>query len=330
MASTVPQIFDPLRRERNQARLAPDAPIFMLERMAQELVDRINAVNRSFENGLIIAPPILNAFFQDALAEQVTLLSVTSFDRLDADNLKGTPANNDKAELDQSSPAPRSRVSIEGEAQQDTLPSEQSSGSYDLICVLGTFHCLNDVPGWLHQFRRALSPDGLLMTSFPGGETLAAVRHILMHIESDLTGGAAQRIHPFISLQDLAHLVQRAGFALPVVDHDLVTIRYSSLGRAIDDLRGMGEGNCLAERHPMRRSVLAALQDRLLQLETSSDGKISFTIDLLYASGWAPSPHQPKPLKPGSAKHRLADALNSEEVALSFELNETEPNEIEP
>ncbi len=294
MTGGVPTIFDAAQRHKNQTRIHKDAPLFVLDRLTDELIERILSVNRTFTNALIIAHTAIHAQITSALKDKIRTLHVTSAEDI-------TP--------------PARQNAHEENTPKDLLGL--AADQYDLIAIIGTLHCVNDLPGWLHQIQHALTPDGLFMCGFPGGETLASARHALMQAEADMTGGAAQRIHPFVTLQDLAALLQRTGFALPVVDHDLLTIRYPTLGRALDDLRAMGEGNCLAERYPLRRSVLARLEDRLRAEETIADGKISFALDLLFATGWAPAPHQQKPLKPGSATHRLANALNSTEIALS-------------
>lgn len=186
--------------------------------------------------------------------------------------------------------------------------------SFDLIVSPLLLHSVNDVPGVLIQLRRALKPDGLLLASLFGGDTLNELRVSLLQAEEEVLGGAGARVSPFANLQDLAHLLQRAGFALPAADRDVVTVQYEEPMRLFSDLRAMGETAALATRHPraLRRRVLARAFE--IYRERFSDGdRIRATFEILTATGWAPHESQQKPLKPGSAKARLADALNTQE-----------------
>jgi len=205
MPPSVPHLFDTNRRRKIQSRMSSGESLFLLEHLSDEVSDRITSVNRSFTNGLIIAHPLLHAHLRTALASKVEHLTLIS----DFELGEGRSLDTDDLAL-----APQTR---------------------DLIAIIGTLHCVNDLPGWFHQIKNALRPDGLMIAGFPGGETLASFRHHFTALESELTGGVALRIHPFVSLHDLASLLQRAGFALPVVDHDPLTVRYRSIGRLLDD-----------------------------------------------------------------------------------------------
>jgi hypothetical protein len=177
-------------------------------------------------------------------------------------------------------------------------------------------HWVNDLPGTLAQIRRTLKPDGLLLAVLAGGETLTELRQCLAAAESDLEGGASPRVAPFVDVRALGSLLQRAGFALPVTDVDRLTVRYSSLANLFRDLRRMGATNALIERRrkPLRRSTLARAAELYAERFADHDGRLRVTFDLLSVSGWAPHDKQQQPLRPGSAKSRLADALGAREI----------------
>lgn len=188
-------------------------------------------------------------------------------------------------------------------------------GSFDLIVSPLALHWINDLPGVLIQLRLALKPDGLLLASLFGGETLHELRLSLIEAESELTGGAGPRVSPFADLQDIAGLLQRAGFALPAADRDVVTVRYGEPMKLLADLRAMGETSALRERSPrgLSRRILARAFEIYRERYSDEDNRVRATFEILTATGWSPHESQPKPLKPGSAKLRLADALNTEE-----------------
>jgi hypothetical protein len=176
-------------------------------------------------------------------------------------------------------------------------------------------HWVNDLPGALIQLRLALKPDGLLLASLFGGDTLSELRLSLIEAESELTGGAGPRVSPFADLQDIAGLLQRAGYALPTADRDIVTVQYGEPMRLLGDLRAMGETSALRERNPraLSRRILARAFDIYRERYADKDNRIRATFEILTATGWSPHESQQKPLKPGSAKTRLADALNTKE-----------------
>jgi SAM-dependent methyltransferase len=190
-----------------------------------------------------------------------------------------------------------------------------AAGAFDLIVAPLALTWVNDVPGALVQLRLALKPDGLLLASLFGGETLNELRLSLLEAESELTGGAAMRVAPFADLQDIAGLLQRAGFALPAADRDIVTVRYGEPMRLLADLRAMGETAALAERAPrtLSRRILARAFELYRQRFSDADTRVRATFEILTATGWSPHESQQKPLKPGSAKTRLADALGTKE-----------------
>ena len=186
--------------------------------------------------------------------------------------------------------------------------------SLDLVVSTLALHWANDLPGAMIQIRRALKPDGLFIGAVFGGETLTELRRALMEAEAELSDGAGLRVAPFADAYDAAGLLQRAGFALPVADLDRVTVRYSHPLRLIADLRAMGETSALAERAgPLSRPVLARACEIYQARFAGDDGKVPATFDILTLTGWSPHDSQQKPLKPGSAKVSLAEALKPKE-----------------
>lgn len=197
-------------------------------------------------------------------------------------------------------------------ADEEFLPFAE--GHFDLVISNLALHWVNDLPGVLVQARRALKPDGLFLAAMFGGETLGRVRDALMRAELELGGGAGSRFSPLADIRDVGHLMQRAGFALPVVDADTINVSYPTLLQLFRDLRGMGEGAA-----PASGSIRSLNLDILQNAEArcrSTDGTIAAAFQVLYLTGWAFHPDQPRPLKPGSATARLADALGTTETAV--------------
>jgi SAM-dependent methyltransferase len=192
-------------------------------------------------------------------------------------------------------------------ADEEFLPFAE--GAFDLIVASLSLHWVNDLPGALIQLRRALAPDGLLLASLPGLPTLGGLRNALAEAESTLRGGLAPRISPFPELRDGAGLLQRAGFALPVADAEEIALRYKSAFGIFADLRAAGEANAVLARDGRipPRALFPMAAARL------GDGAIDLSLRLLVLTGWAPSPTQQKPARPGSANARLADALGAQE-----------------
>lgn len=189
-----------------------------------------------------------------------------------------------------------------------------AGGGYDLaVSVLG-LHRLNDLPGALVQIKRALRPDGLFVAALFGGSTLTELRDSFAQGELETTGGISPRVAPMADIRELGGLLQRAGFALPVADVERTTVRYRKFSTLVSDLRAMGESNALAARKPfLSRATLAASLAYYRDKHADADGKLLATFDIIYLLGWSPDESQPKPLRPGSAKTRLADALGVKE-----------------
>ncbi len=204
-------------------------------------------------------------------------------------------------------------------ADEEALPFAQ--GSLDLVVSLLNLHWTNDLVGALIQIRQALRPDGLFLGALFGGETLTELRQSLLQAEIEVFGGAGPRVSPFADAIDGAGLLQRAGFALPVADIDRVTVRYDHPIKLMADLRAMGETNILIDRNrrPLTRAVLGRMSEIYAERFALPDGRIPATFEIIGLTGWAPHESQQQPLKPGSAKMRLADALGAVEGRLERE-----------
>ena len=186
-------------------------------------------------------------------------------------------------------------------------------GRLDLAVSLLALQTVNDLPGALVQMRRALKPDGLLIAAMIGGDTLTELRQSLTIAESEVLGGASPRVAPFVDVRALGGLAQRAGLALPVVDLDRAIVRYADMSALLADLRAMGSANALdaRSRKPLPRAALARAAMIYAERFADPDGRLRATFDIVWLSGWAPHESQPKPLQPGSATTRLADALKA-------------------
>ncbi|MAU41320.1 MAG: SAM-dependent methyltransferase [Kordiimonas sp.] len=205
---------------------------------------------------------------------------------------------------------------IEGyrlQADEEFLPVHD--GSLDLIISNLSLHWINDLPGTLIQINRALRPDGLFLASLMGGDTLSELRQAMMQAEIALLDGASPHVSPFADLRDMGGLLQRAGFALPVVEADTITVTYENAYVLMKELQAMGESNTLLKRAKglTSRRLLTTTVEAYHDLFARSDGRIPVTFQMMFLTAWAPHESQPKPLAPGSAKARLADALGVKE-----------------
>ena len=197
-------------------------------------------------------------------------------------------------------------------ADEEWLPF--ADARLDLVISALSLHWVNDLPGALIQIRRALRPDGLFLAAILGGDSLTELRQALVRAESELQGGISPHIAPFVEIRDLGALLQRAGFALPVVDSDTITVTYPDALALMRDLRGMGESNILRarQRHFTRRSTLYAAAQHYREMFGDVEGRIPATFQILYLAGWSPHASQQQALKPGSGEMNLAEALNGE------------------
>ncbi|SHG28639.1 class I SAM-dependent methyltransferase [Bradyrhizobium erythrophlei] len=272
--NAAPILFDrPLLRVRQDRARRGGAATFLLDRVAEDLAERLQAVLREFNSAADIGTP--GDQLRNALAGRFRQLA-----RIDLPDIETEPL---------------------------ALQPEQ----LDLAVSALAFQFVNDLPGVLAQIRRALKPDGFLLAAMIGGDTLTELRQSFAAAEAELEGGVSPRIAPFVDLRDVGSLLQRAKFALPVTDVDRIVVRYASAFALMADLRRMGATNVLVERrrNPTRRSTLVRMAQIYGARFADSDGRIRATFDVIWLSGWAPHESQQKPLKPGSAKASLAEAV---------------------
>jgi SAM-dependent methyltransferase len=265
------------------------AHAFLLDRVGDELGDRLAVIKRQFPAMLDLGTP--QAGLAQRLGQQPGLVTVAASE--------APPGLN-----------PAIRIVA---ADEEALP--YADAAFDLVVSGLSLQFVNDLPGTLTQIRRILKPDGLLLAAMLGGATLTELRQSFVAAEAELEGGASPRVAPFADVRDLGSLLQRAGFALPVVDADIVTVAYASPLHLMHELRAMGAGNILTERRrqPLRRATLMRACEIYQQRFARADGRVLATFEILTLTGWCPDPSQQQPLKPGSAKARLADALGVKE-----------------
>lgn len=288
---TNPAIFDRqlLRARRARARALGPAT-FLIDRVAGELGERLSAVLRTFDVAVDLGTPTGAVRRVLAQTGKVGTLVAAAPDAPDDDEAF-------------------TRVA----ADEEALPFADTS--LNLVVSALALQFVNDLPGTLIQIRRALKPDGLLLAALIAGESLTELREAFAQAESEIEGGLSPRVAPFADLRELGALMQRAGFALPVVDSDRLTVRYDSAFALMRDLRAMGATNILSERlrAPLRRATLLRMAEIYAARFADADGRLRATFEIAWLSGWAPHDSQQKPLKPGSATHRLADALGAQE-----------------
>ena len=288
-----PLIFDRmLLRARRRRATALEPATFLLDRVADDLADRLAAVLRRFDRALDLGTP------GDAVRTALTRLGSVSLVVGTDTVLEGKGA-----------------TALRVVADEEALPF--GDAVFDLVVSALSLQFVNDLPGALVQIRRALKPDGLFVAALIGGETLTELRQAFAAAESEIEGGVSPRVAPFADLRDLGALLQRAGFALPVTDVDRITVRYDSAFTLMHDLRRMGATNALFDRRrtPLKRATLMRMAETYAERFADADGRIRATFEIVWLSGWAPHPSQQQPLRPGSAKTRLADALGTREIS---------------
>ncbi|MDP1866448.1 MAG: methyltransferase domain-containing protein [Bradyrhizobium sp.] len=272
--TAAPLLFDRALLRARQSRAAElGAATFLLDRVADDMAERLHAVLRDFRDGADIG----------TAGEQVRKLLAA-------------------------------RV---GSLASIAIPDAESSGlglapdTLDLAVSALALQFVNDLPGVLAQIRRALKPDGLLLAAMIGGDTLTELRQCFASAEAECEGGVSPRVAPSADLREIGALLQRVGFALPVTDVDRVVVRYDSAFALMADLRRMGATNVLVERRrtPTRRATLLRMAQLYGERFADPDGRIRATFDIIWLSGWAPHASQQQPLKPGSAKASLAEAV---------------------
>ena len=288
------EIFDhALLRDRRRRAAALGPATFLLDRAADDLADRLAAVLRRFDLALDLGTP------GEAVCAALSRLgSIGTIIRTES----VLPADATRAEK------------LVG-ADEEALPF--GDGTLDLVVSALALQFINDLPGVLVQIRRTLKPDGLFLAALLGGETLTELRQSFAAAESEVEGGASPRVAPFADLRELGALLQRAGFALPVTDVDRLTVRYDFAFDLMHDLRRMGATNALNARRraPLKRATLMRMAEIYTQRFADSDGRVRATFEIVWLSGWAPHPGQQQPLKPGTARARLADALETKEIS---------------
>ena len=277
--TTPNSIFDSallqLRLKRTSQRAVHGAD-FLLERSVQDLEDRLSTVERQFDRAVIINPYTGSA--AASLQHSGKTKSIETVDYQPKDNT-------------------------------EFLPLEPQSA--DLIISLQTLQFTNDTPGLMMQIKQALKPDGLFLGCMTGAGTLGELRESLLQAESELTGGVSPRVAPFADVRDAGGLLQRAGFALPVTDIENVTVRYDNMFALMADIRAMGMANILTgrSRKPVSRRFFIRAAEIYAERFSDPDGRIRASFSFIWMSGWAPHVSQQQPLKPGSAKTSLAEAL---------------------
>ncbi len=287
----LPLVFDRALVRRRLARaftLGPEP--FLLERVADDMFDRLGTVKRQFDLALDLATP--TDVVSRSLATHPSVGNMFS--------VRSLPLGGG--------------VSIV--ADEEMLPI--GGQTLDLVVSALALQSVNDLPGVLAQIRRVLRPDGLFLSALIGGGSLTELRQSFAIAESEITGGLSPRVSPFVDVRDLGSLLQRAGFALPVTDVDRVIVRYATPFALFAELRRMGATNTLTERRkvPLQRAVLMRAAEIYAERFSDPDGRVRATFDIVWLSGWAPHESQQKPLRPGSARMRLADALGAKEVQL--------------
>jgi SAM-dependent methyltransferase len=270
---TPPALFDrALLHARQRRAQAQGGVTFLLDRVAEDMSDRLAAVMREFHAPADLWTPGEGL---DGLRTRLPSIERIALDAAGAEKLPFAPE------------------------------------SLDLVVSALALQFVNDLPGVLAQIRRALRPDGLLLAAMIGGDSLTELRQAFAAAEAECEGGVSPRVAPFADLRDIGALLQRAGFALPVTDVDRVVVRYGNAFTLMQDLRRMGAANVLIERRrtPSRRATLLRMAEIYAERFADADGRIRATFDVIWLSGWAPHASQQQPLKPGSAKASLAEAV---------------------
>src|SRR5215467_1435937 len=284
-------IFDRpvLMRRRNRVAAGAQSHEFLLARVADDLIERLGAVQRRF--------PVA--------------VDLGAYHGLLGRRLRQVPGIAMVVDVE---PSWRLLEQCEGsrvQANEEALPFRDQS--LDLVTSGLALHLVNDLPGAFVQIRRALKPDGLFLAALLGGSTLSELRNALLAAEEELEGGASPRVAPFADVQDLGALLQRAGFALPVVDADIVTVTYPDALALMRELRAMGAANALKARRqgPLRRATLVRALALYQERFGLPNGRVPATFEIITLTAWAPHESQQQPLQPGTAKVRLAQVLGT-------------------
>ena len=275
--SGAPPLFDRALAATRAARKRKPEPSILTRTIAEELVERLAFINRRFDSALLIASE------PEAIAARLN----------EGGQVKDIACREPCANDDLG------------------LPQER----YDAVFSILDLQIVNDVPGALIQMRRALKPDGLLLACLFAGDTLSELRQSWLAAEAAVSGGVTPRVSPMIDVRELGGLLQRAGLALPVADLDRTLVRYADAVALIHEIRELGLSNVLVgrSRTPVSRRLMGAAINHYQQNFADDDGRVRATVEVAWITGWAPHESQQQPLKPGSAKARLADALKVDE-----------------
>jgi SAM-dependent methyltransferase len=296
LAPDTMQVFDRRAVRRHRARAAGTfaSHDFLVREVAERLTERLRDVTRTFPRAL-------------DLGCHTGIMARVLSGREQVHALVQCDLSPEMAHLAADAGAPSLAT------DEEALPFAQ--GSFDLVLSALNLHWVNDLPGTLLQLRHMLKPDGLLLVAMLGGETLRELRAALMEAEILEEDGASPRVSPFAEVRDAGSLLQRAGFALPVVDKDTIPVTYPNALALMRELRGMAETNAVRTRRKgfTRRGTLLRAAALYEQKFADAKGRIAATFEVIYLTAWAPAPDQPKALRPGSARTRLADALGAEE-----------------
>jgi NADH dehydrogenase [ubiquinone] 1 alpha subcomplex assembly factor 5 len=290
------RVFDRALLVRRRGRVARSAANhdFLLKRVGDDLAERLAIVRRSF-------PLAANIGAHHGVVSRA---------------IRGVAGVENVINLDASVELLREAPGLRVVADEEALPF--ADGSLDLVVSGLSLQLVNDLPGALLQIRRALRPDGLLLASILGGATLRELRESWIAAEAEISGGASPRIAPFADVRDMGTLLQRAGFALPVVDSETLTVTYANPLALMREIKAMGASNMLRARRrtPVTRRLLLRAAEIYAERFAADDGRVPATFEILTLTAWSPDESQPKPLRPGSAQTRLADALGVNEKKL--------------
>lgn len=284
---------DLLNRRRTRFAARAGDHDFLLQRVGEDFAERLSIIKRDFPLGVILGA------HHGILAPVLSQLSNVGH-LIDVDGVWPLLAQGDPGQP---------RVF----ADEEALPFKDAS--LDLVVSGLILQHVNDLPGCLIQIRRALKPDGLFLGAVLGGRTLEELRMAWLQAEAEMTGGSSPRVAPFGDVRDFGGLLQRAGFALPVVDGDVVTVTYETPLALMAEVKAMGASNALVERRrvPVTKGLMMRAAEIYAERFSQPDGRVSATFEILTMTAWCPHESQQKPLKPGSAAARLADVLGTEE-----------------
>ncbi len=274
----LPRIFDERLLKLRRARAARRGPSFLLKRAMEDAAERLLDVNRQFQNCLILGSPDIEAYLREHLPKEKCPAQIKTISNI----------------------------------------TEMSGSDYDLVLSLLTLQSENDIVGTMIRLRQSLKPDGLFIAAMFGGDTLTELRQAMYQTDEDLLGGMSARVYPMAGYTQAGELLARAGLNQPVVDTDRFTVSYSKFNKLTSDLRDLGETNILTARNKsaLPKAYPQQLENNYRSSFARDDGKLKTSFEILWLTGWCPHESQQKPLKPGSAKMRLADALGMGEKKL--------------